>query len=180
MEVIHQANTEEDPQLVLLTKTIQPIVAFMVLCSITIHGLSITGLSLGRRVHSVSRTWSRHASLPDWTNQARHISRGDEIVINRDSVMEQGHLTANEKLADVAEKRPYTADGVSLETAVADTTPGTPDYAASTPPNGVDTLTEWQEPHHRIIERQVSPGSDVSFHVASSGGRVVCSLPFFL
>ena len=35
----------------------------MVLCSILIHGLSIPFFSLGRRVHSVSRTWSRHDTL---------------------------------------------------------------------------------------------------------------------
>ena len=70
---------------------VQPLVAFMVLCSITIHGLSIPGFSLGRRVHSVSRTWSRRdttgsgrVGAPDWTNQARLVSRAEDIVINRD------------------------------------------------------------------------------------------------
>lgn len=69
----------------------------MVLCSITIHGLSIPGFSLGRRVHSVSRTWSRRDTsdaVPDWTNQTRRVTRPEEIVINRDHVdlMEKGHL----------------------------------------------------------------------------------------
>jgi hypothetical protein len=32
----------------------------------------------------VSRTWSRHASIPDWTNQARVVSAPEDIVINRD------------------------------------------------------------------------------------------------
>ncbi|PFH48596.1 hypothetical protein AMATHDRAFT_5627 [Amanita thiersii Skay4041] len=92
-EVIHKSH-KDDPQIELLAHTIQPIVAFMVLCSITIHGLSISSVSLGRRVHSVSRTWSRHASLaPDWVNQARFVDRGAEIVINRDSQMEEGKLT---------------------------------------------------------------------------------------
>ena len=74
---------------------VQPLVAFMVLCSIIIHGLSIPGFSLGRRVHSVSRTWSRRDTTigsgggrvgvaPDWTNQARLVSRPEDIVINRD------------------------------------------------------------------------------------------------
>jgi hypothetical protein len=87
----------QDPQTELLRETIQPIVAFMVLCSITIHGLSIPGFSLGRRVHSVSRTWSRRdttEAIPDWTNQTQRVTRPEEIVINRDRVdsMEKGHL----------------------------------------------------------------------------------------
>jgi hypothetical protein len=75
----------------MLIQTIQPIVAFMVLCSITIHGLSIPSFSLGRRVHSVSRTWSRRdtmnstgARTPEWANQARLVTRREDIVINRD------------------------------------------------------------------------------------------------
>jgi len=88
VQVLHHAGAESD-EIHMVEETIQPIVAFMVLCSIAVHGLSISGFSLGRRVHSVSRTWSRrdtatsHAQ-PDWTNHARMISRGDEIVINRD------------------------------------------------------------------------------------------------
>ena len=71
-------------QLEIASQMIQPIVAFMVICSITIHGLSIAGFSLGRRVHSVSRTWLRgdsHASAPDWTNRARLVTRTKDIVL---------------------------------------------------------------------------------------------------
>jgi len=32
----------------------------------------------------VSRTWSRHASIPDWTNQARVVTAPEDIIINRD------------------------------------------------------------------------------------------------
>ena len=73
---------------------IQPIVTFMVICSIMIHGLSIPGFSLGRRVHSVSRTWSRRDTIgtrvgaPDWTNQTRLVTRAEDIVINWDSEKE--------------------------------------------------------------------------------------------
>ncbi len=76
----------------LLAATIQPIVAFMVLISILIHGLSIPFFSLGRRVHSVSRTWSRHDTYgrahaqPEWANMTRPAgARGEHIVINRDA-----------------------------------------------------------------------------------------------
>jgi hypothetical protein len=71
---------------------IQPIVAFMVVVSIVIHGLSIPFFSLGRRVHTLTRTytgtrtWSRQPSLPDWAMQTRPVVRGEDIVINRDPV----------------------------------------------------------------------------------------------
>lgn len=100
-EILHTGHDDEsaplDAQTELLRETIQPIVAFMVLCSITIHGLSIPSFSLGRRVHSVSRTWSRRdttEAIPDWTNQTRRVTRPEEVVINRDHVdiMEKGEL----------------------------------------------------------------------------------------
>ena len=62
----------------------------MVSCSVAIHVLSIPGFSLGRRVHSVSRTWSRRdwagsrTVAPNWTNQARLVTRAEDIVINRE------------------------------------------------------------------------------------------------
>lgn len=96
LEIIHRAHkTEENStnyhQIEMLVETIHPIVGFMVLTSITVHGLSIPSFSLGRRVHSVSRTWSRHATgqslggQPEWANQTTLVTRGDEkIVINRD------------------------------------------------------------------------------------------------
>ena len=89
-QIIHESLESSHPsshslvQITLLEETIQPIVAFMVLCSIAVHRLSIPSFSLGRRVHSVSRTWSRHASIPDWTNQAMVISAPEDIIINRD------------------------------------------------------------------------------------------------
>ena len=74
--------------------TIQPIVAFIVLCSIIIHGLSIPGFSLGRRVHTLTRTWSRRDMIgsgrgaPVWTNQATLVTKAEDIIINRD--LEEG------------------------------------------------------------------------------------------
>ena len=65
----------------------------MVLCSMTIHGLSIPFFSLGRRVCSVgSRTLSRHTSTADWALHTKHITCGEDVVINRDpvSTMEKG------------------------------------------------------------------------------------------
>ena len=51
--------------------TCEPIITFIVLCSIIVHGLSIPGFSLGTTVHTLSRTWSRKdtgCGAPDWTN----------------------------------------------------------------------------------------------------------------
>jgi len=60
----------------LLAATIQPIVSFVVLGSVLIHGLSIPSFSFGKRLHSrtvsLSRTWtSRQTNGPDWLLWAR-------------------------------------------------------------------------------------------------------------
>ncbi|KAJ9101761.1 hypothetical protein QFC21_003100 [Naganishia friedmannii] len=70
----------------LLAATIQPIVAFMVLCSVVCHGLSIPFFSLTRRVHSMTHTWSRQSfgDEPAWASHARRITPGESIRINRD------------------------------------------------------------------------------------------------
>ncbi|KAG5651042.1 hypothetical protein H0H81_010125 [Sphagnurus paluster] len=168
-EVIEKSPKAHDPQVALLSKSIQPIVAFMVLCSITIHGLSIPSFSLGRRVHTVSRTWSRHAP-PDWTTSARIVERGAaDIVINRDSVMERGELRADAK---ASESRTLNSSSQSMSTPEKDQgsintrmekvdlepTEGKSD----TPPDGTETVMEWTEGNQRIIERRSFPGDDVS------------------
>ncbi|KAF8876363.1 hypothetical protein CPB84DRAFT_1752432 [Gymnopilus junonius] len=72
-----------------------PIAAFMVLCSITVHGRSIPSFSPGRRMQSISRTWSRRdmlgstrtepgSRLLKWTNQARMVSRAEDVAVNCD------------------------------------------------------------------------------------------------
>ncbi|THV06424.1 hypothetical protein K435DRAFT_773360 [Dendrothele bispora CBS 962.96] len=84
----------------LLAKAIQPIVAFMVLCSIMVHGLSIPGFSLSKRIHS--RTFSRRTTIgaatggrgtmdgnggaagPEWATQVGIIKSPEDVVINRD------------------------------------------------------------------------------------------------
>ena len=75
-------------QLRIVRDTIEPIIAFIVLCSIIIHGLSIPGFSLGKRVHSLSRTWSRRdttgSGRPDWTNRTKLVTKAEDVIINRD------------------------------------------------------------------------------------------------
>ncbi|KAF9465385.1 Sodium/hydrogen exchanger family-domain-containing protein [Collybia nuda] len=175
-EVIHKDKHQHSHQVELLNDTIQPIVAFMVLCSITIHGLSIPSFSLGRRVRTVSRTWSRHAP-PDWTNQARLVSRGAaDIVINRDDEMERGHLEATEKTLGTEslssqgrrtpeEKQPD--DDGSLDTKLNSGIPHDFQARPDTPPDGDEQVAEWQEPHHRVIERRRGAGEDVDVEVTN-------------
>ncbi|KAH0827507.1 Sodium/hydrogen exchanger family-domain-containing protein [Lanmaoa asiatica] len=97
----------------LLAAVIQPIVSFIVLGSIIIHGLSIPFFNLGRGVHSrtvtLTYTWTRSrtgATLPDWVFYANRpendtsvpISVGNNVDIERgtetdgktDSVTEAG------------------------------------------------------------------------------------------
>jgi sodium/hydrogen antiporter len=88
-------------QVELLAGSIKPIVSFLVLCSVIIHGLSIPFFSLGRRVHTISRTHSiglvrtndsRMRSIDDrtqrpepaWLSGMRRVVPGQEIRINRD------------------------------------------------------------------------------------------------
>ncbi|KAG6915140.1 hypothetical protein DXG01_013079 [Tephrocybe rancida] len=175
-ETIHKDKHLHGEQIERLADAIQPIVAFMVLCSIVLHGLSIPSFSLGRRVHSVSRTWSRHAT-PDWTNQARVIERGADIVINRDSDMERGELGGAEgKVQQDSQSRLSISDtrtpsvtvggngddGESIHSEKMNApTEGQPD---ATPDEG-PTKTEWLEGHRRVVERLQSPGDDVEVEV---------------
>ncbi|KXN84175.1 putative Na(+)/H(+) antiporter C3A11.09 [Leucoagaricus sp. SymC.cos] len=128
-EILHTGHDNEavpqSEQTELLRQTIQPIVAFMVLCSITIHGLSIPGFSLGRRVHSVSRTWSIRRDTaeapPEWTTHITRVTRPEEIVINRDHVdlMEKGHLEGA-GTGELTEEQRKTRDSSRTEIHLAD------------------------------------------------------------
>ncbi|KAJ7445112.1 Sodium/hydrogen exchanger family-domain-containing protein [Mycena latifolia] len=190
-----------DPQVVLLAKTIQPICAFMVLCSIAVHGLSIPSFSLGRRVHSVSRTWSRHttatataAPRPDWMDHVRHAGGG--VVVNRDPRrleeedgdgesgsgsrdLEMGLGSDPEKI--VVDGRPLEEIDVRVGHSESPTAVGSAPESrdeekdaeveagmrpeGDVPPDGEELVTEWQEGHHRIIERRAGPGEEVEVEV---------------
>ncbi|KAL5512828.1 hypothetical protein ACEPAG_3094 [Sanghuangporus baumii] len=174
----HESHDLQNNQSELLAASIQPIVAFMVLCSITIHGLSIPFFSLGRRVHSVSRTWSRHQSMdplgPEWAMHTRRASRPEDIVINRDSTLERGEFRHG--LIDEKEHHPTgileheritdspTTPSSSLPSKAGDPearTEGRPDE-----PPDADTLEEeWREGTDVVIERQTAPGEEVEVQV---------------
>ncbi len=159
-----------------LAALIQPVVAFMVLCSILIHGLSIPFFSLGRRVTTVTRTWSRQPSNSDWTLHTRPVVRPCDIVINCDpaAMMECGQAGEGvkdglsiEPSAAVGceedEKRDSTlskedsvdADAVTVVVTVLE------EAKADNAPDGTEVAAEWKEGPHRIIERRIGPGEEV-------------------
>ena len=189
----HESHDVRNNQSELLAASIQPIVAFMVLTSITIHGLSIPFFSLGRRVHSVSRTWSRHTSMdpsgPEWAMHTRRASRPEDIVINRDSVLERGEYMHG--VVDEKERPPAillepekvidspTTPSSSLPSKAGDPearTEGRPDE----PPDGDALEEEWREGSDIVIERQAGPGEEVEVRVRrgaapkeNSGGEIL-------
>ena len=187
-------STDQEHQLELVKDMIQPIVSFMVLCSITIHGLSIPGFTLGRRVHSVSRTWSRRdtvgsgrAGAPDWTNQARLVTRAEDIIINRDlergdtgvgvplekemTMTSMGTINNNnvdgQKEADGGKPDAITQE-IKFQADPTPTTPTQQDYRNQFPPDGEHHQTsEWMEGDQRVVERDMGElGDDVIFFSA--------------
>lgn len=148
----------------------------MVLCSILIHGLSIPFFSLGRRVTTVTRTWSRQPSLPDWALHTRRVERAEDVVINRDpeSMMERGQAGEGAKVGlfgrpsvttgDEGYGRKHStvpredsADTDALTMAVTEPEEAKADNA----PDGTEVFAEWKEGSHRIIERRTGPGEEV-------------------
>ena len=182
-ERLPQPQSPPQGQTELLAASIQPIVAFMVLCSIAIHGLSIPFFSLSRRVHSVSRTWSRHDTfgrhpgLPEWANQTRQIVPGQDIVINRD--LEKGQTPGTVSIADdektipgVPSRRESTTvhgegstdaekDGASASSQDQTQDDQNADMREEVPPDGTETVQEWREGDHRIVEKRGGPGEEV-------------------
>ncbi|KAF7319863.1 Na+ H+ exchanger 1 [Mycena kentingensis (nom. inval.)] len=184
-EALHAyPKSHEDEQTALLLKTIQPICAFMVLCSITVHGLSIPGFSLGRRVHSVSRTWSRHTTAtqqvrPEWLDHVRRAESG--VVVNRDprriGDLEEGVPTPTS--SDDPEKDPAAFGPEEQAEEIDVKCPGSESSIVARdeevragvrpegdlPPDGRSVVAEWQEGRHRVIERRTGPGEEVDVEV---------------
>ncbi|KAF8582833.1 hypothetical protein K439DRAFT_1350331 [Ramaria rubella] len=181
---VEQLPRAQDPpqnQVELLAASIQPIVGFMVLCSVAVHGLSIPFFSLGRRVHSVSRTWSRHQSTdlvlgPEWATQTRRVVRAEDVVINRDGAdaIEAMELGQSDKVApntksETKEESPVSdtpREVLTLgdESSVSDTHREVVTLGHENPPHGggrTGENTEWREGPHLIIEYDHGPGSEV-------------------
>ncbi|KAI0647955.1 Sodium/hydrogen exchanger family-domain-containing protein [Trametes meyenii] len=167
-EQLPEPHDPPEGQQELLSASIQPIVAFMVLCSIAVHGLSIPFFTFGRRVHSVSRTWSRHDTvgtfgstrrsrsiLPEWTTQIRHVQPGEEIVINRDRLGAEREESITPVAGSSSEEEKQQADESPREAA----------EKADNPPDGTETYQEWREGPHKVVERREGPGAEVEVEV---------------
>jgi sodium/hydrogen antiporter len=162
-----------------LATLIQPVVAFMVLCSILIHGLSIPFFSLGRRVTTVTRTWSRQPSHSDWALHTRRIECPGDVVINHDpvSMMECGQAGegAKEGLTirpvvvgpEEDEKKDIVVpreDSVDADAVTVVVTELEELKAENNTLDGTEVIGEWKEGPHRIIERRTGPGEEVCLH----------------
>lgn len=97
--------------------------------------------------------------MPDWTNQAKLVDRGAaDIVINRDSVMEQGRLPSNNNRAmDSGTLVPQS------ELSGSDAGEGNLETEKNGESDQGETMMEWREPHHTVIERLHGPGEEVVF-----------------
>jgi hypothetical protein len=174
-EMLPRPQSPPANQAELLGATIQPVIAFMVLCSIFIHGLSIPFFSLGQRVTTLTRTWSRQPSLPDWALHTRRVERAEDVVINRDpaSMMERGqdneqnfkkrHPSETTGFDEVekgarALQREDTAEADALTVAATESETARPDN----PPDGTEAY-EWKEGSLRIIDWRTGPGEEVCF-----------------
>jgi sodium/hydrogen antiporter len=149
----------------------------MVLCSILIHGLSIPFFSLGRRVTTVTRTWSRPQSLPDWALHTRRVERAEDVVINHDpeNIIERGQACGGRKdgvisnppetegpgyeKCDCAGQREDSTDAPTLAVAEPD------EVKVDNVPEHAEIVFEWKEGPHRIIERRTGPSEEVRFRL---------------
>jgi len=148
----------------------------MVLCSILIHGLSIPFFSLGRRVTTVTRTWSRQPSHSDWALHMRRIECPGDVVINHDpvSMMECGQAGESEKKGlstrpsvvvgpeedekkDTVVPREDSVDTDAVTVVVTELEELKADIAQ----DAMEVVGEWKEGPHRIIERRTGPGEEV-------------------
>ncbi|PVG00266.1 hypothetical protein CPB86DRAFT_805957 [Serendipita vermifera] len=143
----------------ILALSIEPIIAFMVMCSILIHGLSIPFFNLGRRVHSITMT--RTLSLrghhePEWAGMTMKATRPEDIVINRDpEIPPTGVITEKE----MEEGRiPVTPSHSSEDTRkVAET--------EAVDQEDVAEVREWREGRHLVREHHTKPGEEVRVEV---------------
>jgi hypothetical protein len=141
-------------------------------------GLSIPFFSLGKRVHSIHQTWSRHNTVeggrPEWANQTRQIQPGEEIVVNRDDAAERGEIGFDEKRESVPTSTSFGEEGSSGSVEAREREHGTGEHPISASGRarmgtGVEIdeqedveTTEWREGPHLVIERAPGHGEEVS------------------
>ncbi|KAH8813534.1 Sodium/hydrogen exchanger family-domain-containing protein [Flagelloscypha sp. PMI_526] len=153
-------------QIEILERTIQPISAFLVLWSIAIHGLSIPGFTLSKRVRSITmtRTWTRERSVtstrrqhePEWMDQIQHGG-----VITRTSPDIEAGLNEKE-LSTSSTSSPRKDPATMKEESRKEEGEA---WKEELPPDGTANVQIWDEGPHRIIERRKGPGEEVEVEV---------------
>jgi len=77
MHKLPEADKPPNDQVDMLALSIQPIVSFVVLCSILVHGLSIPFFNVGRQVGTYTYTWSKSrrssGEVPEWLSSMRRV-----------------------------------------------------------------------------------------------------------
>jgi hypothetical protein len=149
------------------------------LSNVCLDGLSIPFFSLGKRVHSIRQTWSRHNTVegrPEWEGQVRQLQPGEEIIVNRDDAVERGEATdSNEKRESLPTSLGEGSSGsVDARTEVdrekaqgehitsSEGRKGQMGGAAVEKDEDMET-TEWREGPHLVIERDPGHGEEVSY-----------------
>ena len=105
-------------------------------------------------------TTGSRAGAPDWTNQARLVTRAKDIAINRD--LERGD---GGRRGIPLEKSDAITEGITVPASTA--THGDQDDGRDQfPPDGKHNQTrEWKEGDQRVVKRNMGgPGDDVSFY----------------
>ncbi|GMK53789.1 hypothetical protein CspeluHIS016_0103750 [Cutaneotrichosporon spelunceum] len=148
-------------QVDLLQETIVPVVSFLVLSSIATHGLSIPFFVSGRRVQSITHTWSRNPSMtgadePAWTTHTTRVQQGSDVVVNRDD--DDGDIGMQGLHGIIGEKRSRGSSGdCSSDAQVA--------QAPSDPPNSIPSHAAYREGEHLVLERAHDGERDVEVNV---------------
>lgn len=167
-------------QVDLLQETIGPIVAMLVLSSVLTHGLSIPFLLSGRRVRSITYTWSRNPSMdtragnePAWTTHTTRMEPGQQVIINRDD--EEGDVGLAHNLRNrnirVATEDGFKSEG-SGESTSSRTREGSDGKKRSNDESeeielerrGTPPLAAYRQGDDLVVERKKS-NDDVSFQV---------------
>ncbi|EJT49251.1 Na+/H+ exchanger AnNHA1 [Trichosporon asahii var. asahii CBS 2479] len=178
-------NDGDTSQVDLLQETIVPVVSMLVLASVLTHGLSIPFFMSGRRVHTLTYTWSRNPSIatnnePAWTTHARRIIPGQDVEINRDE--EEGDLGMQHRMeksshGDTTDSshsgsQTRTIEGQGEKITEKRTRDGEEHVRVVNDGAGTPPIAEYREGHDLIIEhRDGADDCDVTTHVVKNAFR---------
>ncbi|BEI82911.1 hypothetical protein CcaverHIS002_0307790 [Cutaneotrichosporon cavernicola] len=162
----HPEPDGDTSQVDLLQETIVPVVSFLVLASVVTHGLSIPFFVSGRRVQSMTYTWSRNPSIapgdePAWTTHTTRVQEAGDVVVNRDT--DEGDIGMQGRPGIVREKRSRGSSGDSSGTHT--NTSEHDDEAPSDPPTNVPRHAVYREGQHLVTERTDNGGREVHVNV---------------